>query len=329
MYPRTTRRRFLATAALLTFSSFAFAADSAPDTGTQILKWKDGKRACFMLAFDDGAPSQLKNVIPELQKRKITGTFYLVTGNSLYASLKPKWEEAVKNPYIVPANHTFMHKGVNNVQELDQELEKNNAVLYALHPDRKTPRLLGFGKPGGVPWNVTNEEVQQQLTKHHLLDRPPFYGPPIHYKSKDECLAAIDTAIKKGDMGHFDFHGVGGDWLTTPMDWFLPILDKLEAEREQLWITDTVSWGKYVKERTAAKVEVLESTPASIRLKLTCSLDPALFDAPLTLSTKIPDTWKTCTVMQGANKFEAKIQAGAAQYDALPGGGEITLAPSK
>src|SRR4051812_24183829 len=97
---------------------------------TKVLKWKDGKAACFLLAFDDSAPSQLKNVVPELQRRKIPGTFYLVTGNGLYASLKSKWEEAVKSPYIVPANHTFTHKGVNNAEELEPELAKCNEVLY-------------------------------------------------------------------------------------------------------------------------------------------------------------------------------------------------------
>src|SRR6266550_2966962 len=77
---------------------------------TRILKWKDGKSACFLLAFDDSAASQLKNVVPELEKRKIVGTFYLVTGNSLYASLKTKWEAAAKSRYVVVANHTFTHK---------------------------------------------------------------------------------------------------------------------------------------------------------------------------------------------------------------------------
>src|SRR5438552_1936820 len=61
------------------------------DGGTQVLKWKDGKKACFMIAFDDSAPSQLKNVVPELEKRKIVGNFYLVTGNSLWANLRTMW----------------------------------------------------------------------------------------------------------------------------------------------------------------------------------------------------------------------------------------------
>ena len=135
---------------------FSHAAETAPKLGdTQVTKWQDGKKAVFMLAFDDSAPSQLKNVIPELEKRKLIGTFYLVTGNSLFASLHLKWELASKSPSVEVANHTFTHRGVANAEELDQELAKCNEVLLKLHPERPQPRLIGYGQPGGVPWKVT------------------------------------------------------------------------------------------------------------------------------------------------------------------------------
>jgi polysaccharide deacetylase len=312
------------TAALLSF--IASTAQSTPSE-TTILKWKEGKKACFMLSFDDSAPSQLKNVIPELEKRKIVGTFYLVTGNSLYAALKPKWEAAAKSPSVVVANHTFTHKGVNNAAELDPELAKCNEVLYKLHPERKQPYLLAFGKPGGVPWKVTDDELQAALSRHHLVNRPPFFGPPIHYKSAAEVIAAVDKALATGDMGHLDFHGVGGDWLVTPMEWFTALLDHLEKNRDQLWITDTASWHKYVKERESAEAKVLENDKRRIRIVLTSKADPTLYDEPLTLSTAIPADWKSCTITQGANTIKAAVHDGAVQYSALPAGGEINIQP--
>ena len=299
---------------------------SGPGT-TKVLKWQDGKKACFMLAFDDGAPSQLKNVIPELDKRKIVGTFYLVTGNSLYAGLKPKWEAAVKSPYIVPANHTFTHKGVMTVEELEPELAKNNEVLLAYHPDRPKPRLLGFGKPGGVPWNVPKEELAAALAKHDLVDRPPFWGPPMHYKSAAELVAAVDKAIEKGEMGHADFHGVGADWLVTPIDWFTALLDKLEQHRDELWITDCASWKKYTSERETAEVKALEAGSNRIRISLTAKTDPTLYDEPLTLTTKVPASWKNCAVTQRQSKTSVSVKDGAVQYSAVPGAGEIILQP--
>lgn len=278
-----------------------------------------------MLAFDDSAPSQLKNVVPELEKRKIIGNFYLVTGNGLYSALKRRWEDAAKSSYVFVANHTFTHKGVNNAAELDPELAKCNEVLYKLKPERKQPFLVGFGRPGGVPWKVTPEEQKAALAKHHLCDRPPFFGPPIHYKSSAETVATVDSAIAKGEMGHLNFHGVGEDWLVTPVDWFTALLDKLEAVRDQLWITDVVSWHQYVTERGSAEIKNVKSDAGSISLELTCKADPVLYDLPLTLSTKVPADWKMCTVTQDANSIATTVRNGAVQYDALPSGGVITL----
>jgi hypothetical protein len=297
------------------------------DANTQILKWKDGKKACVMLGFDDSCASQLQNVVPELEKRKIIGNFYLVTGSGVWANTKAKWEEASKSPYVVVANHTFTHKGVEDAAQLDPELAKCNEVLYALHPERKQPYLLGWGRPGGVPWMVTKEEQEAALTKHHLVDRPPFAGPPINYHSAAETVGAVDKALAKGDMVQLVMHGVGGDWLVTPIDWFTALLDKLEASREELWVADVVSWHQYVTERKTAAVKVLKADKASIRLNLTCEADPALYNLPLTLATKVPADWKNCVVAQGATKTPVPVKDGAVQYSALPGGGEITITP--
>ncbi len=298
---------------------------AAADGETQVLKWKDGKKAAFMLAFDDSASSQLKNVVPELEKRKMIGNFYLVTGNTLYSALRRQWEAAARSPYVAVANHTFTHKGVTDATELDGELAKCNEVLYKLHPDRKVPRLLGFGKPGGVPWQVTSKEVSAALAKHHLADRPPFYGPPIHYKSAEALVAAVDATIAKGEMGHMDFHGVGGDWLVTPLEWFTTLLDKLESERDQLWITDVVSWHQYVTERSSAGVKVLSFEEGALRLMLTCKADPELYDLPLTLSTSVPADWKSAVVTQGSTSVTVPVSDGTVKYDALPTGSLIVI----
>ncbi len=311
--------------ALITIA-FPYADAADPSTpGTQVLKWKDGKKAAFMLAFDDSAPSQLKNVVPELERRKMVGNFYLVTGHGLWAKLRPQWEAAAKSPYVAVANHTFTHKGVNNAEELEPELAKCNEVLYNLNPEHKQPYLLGFGKPGGVPWKVTPEEVRTALEKHHLIERPPFAGPPINYKSSEETNAFVDATLKKGEMGQLVFHGVGGDWLVTSVDWFNAILDKLESVRDQIWITDIVSWHQYATERSSAEVKELKSGPESVELELTCKADPVLYNLPLTLATHVPAGWKNCTVTQGSHSATMPVQNSTVQYDATPGGGAISL----
>jgi hypothetical protein len=97
----------------------------------------------------------------------------------------------------------------------------------------------------------------------------------------------VDQAIARGEMGHLDFHGVGGDWIVTPKEAFGALLDKLESCRDQLWITDPISWHKYLTERKGAAVRLLHEDKQRIRLQLSCTADPAFYDLPLTLSTSV------------------------------------------
>ncbi len=296
------------------------------ETGeTTVLKWKDGRQAAFLLSFDDSCVSHLTNAIPELEKRGIVGNFYIVPGKGAYPGKKAEWEKAALKPVVAIQNHTFTHVGGTSVEQVDEEFAKCNEVIKALNPEKKWPRLIGWGKPGGVPWTVSKEDVAALLKKNNMVERPPFWGPPIHQKSAAECIATIDKALEKGEMGHLDLHGVGGDWLVTPMDWYTAILDKLDAEKERLWTTDVVSYSKYKAERDGAETKVLQVVPKGIRLSLTSSADPALYDFPLTLETSVPVEWKECTVRQGAAETTVPVKDGLVRYDAVPGPEEIKL----
>ena len=299
-------------------------------TGTRVLKWKDGKRAVFMIQFDDSASTHITNVIPELVKRGIPGTFYINPGNGPYKSWQAAWEKAVTFPGIEFANHTFTHIGGLTVEAFEEEIVKCNDVLNTLYPTRKQPRLISFGRPG-VPkdkWGITNEQIKAVLAKHHLIERPPFTGPPFQYKTIPEMNQLVDLAITTGDMKSLVFHGVGGDWLITPLDYFAAVLNKLDANRDQLWLTDPLAYHKYLTERTTAVAKEISSTPKRIQISLTSQADPVFYDLPLTLATRVPAGWTHAAVQQGGSRVNVPVVDGIARYDALPGAGEIVLVPA-
>jgi len=292
---------------------------------TKVLKWPGGKQAVFLLEFDDSAPTAIKNVIPELTKRGMVGTFYINPGNPPYKSLKKEWEKPA--PGIEYANHTFTHVGATSAEQLDGELAKCNAEITERYPGRKTPRLISFGQPGGVPWTITQDEKKVLLEKYHLVERPPFKGYPFHFKTGEEILALVDAALRKQDMDYIVFHGVGGDWLSTPMELFTALLDKLDATRDQLWITDPVSWHQYVTERKSTEVKQVPADKGRISLQLTSTLDPAFYDLPLTLETSVPPDWKTCRIRQGKTDITVPVKEGKVQYSALPGTEPVSIEP--
>ena len=304
-----------------------------PRTGqskTEILKWKDGKRAVFMLEFDDSCESHVKIVIPELKKRGMVGTFYINPGNYPFKHRIDAWEKEIPGTGMEYANHTFTHVGALSAAEWDRELAKCSEEIDKCFPDRKRPRLVSYGTPGVKKenWRIGEDEIKQAVAKYHLIQRPPFFGPPFCLPATAaDMIKVVDRALADGEMGHLDFHGVGGDWIVTPKEAFVALLDKLESCRDQLWITDPISWHKYLTERKGAEIKLLQDDQRQIRLQLTCKAEPVFYDFPLTLSTDVPPQWKTCVVKQGKSETKASITGGSVRYSAFPGAEEIILQP--
>ncbi|MEO7933393.1 MAG: polysaccharide deacetylase family protein [Chthoniobacterales bacterium] len=336
--PRSSKRLltlflfFPVLASLLTaYSQCAEDTTSQPNIAmatTRILKWRDDKKAVFLLCFDDSAPSAVKLVVPELKKRKITGTFYINPGNGPYKSLKSDWETTVPGPGIEYANHTFTHVGATSAVQLDQELAPCNDEINKCYPDRNPKRLISFGRPGGVPWTVSPAETEAALKKYSLIERPPFIGYPFQIKTQEQMLSYVDKTLASGEMEQLVFHGVGGDWLVTPFEMFTSLLDKLEEHSSELWLTDPISWHQYLTERKLSEIKILGSTSSQIKLQLVSDFDTNLYDLPLSLSTAVPKAWKSCSIQQGSLKATYPVIDGQVFYQATPGKGEIIIEPA-
>lgn len=297
----------------------------AGEVDVRIEKWPDGKKAPFLLQFDDGCVSQLDVAIPELKKRGWVGTFYVIANARHFTSNLARWETEAMEPGQVLGNHTFTHKGVQNAEELDVELAKAQEVIKRVMKYDK-PRLVAFGQPGGVPWKVSKEELEAALKKHGLVNRPPFWGATIHLKQLDDYANVCAKALKRGEMGHIDFHGTGGDWLgPKTKEEFVAILDKVGEFAADLWITDMISWHQYKTEREGAKVSAV-ADGEGVKVKLECATDAALYDHSLEVSVAAPKEWKDCQATQGGKAIPAFLRDGRAVAKAAPVSGEIVFA---
>lgn len=310
--------------ALVAMSAPAPAADTPQ---TRVARWKSDAKAAFLLMFDDNSPSHVRNAIPELKKRGFTGTFYVCPGKK--GLWTPAWQKEIPASGMVLANHTMNHQFVPDLPALEKELAACNEALHAIYADRRRPFLMSFGKPGtNPPLKLTDAQIKSVLPKYHLIDRGPFLGAAIHYKTGKDMIKAVDKAIANGSAGYIVFHGVGGDWISMPLPDFIELLDYLAAKRDQVWVTDHISSHKYDVERKTAKVAVVRSSPDKIELTLTSQADPKLYDQPLTLITPVPASWRKCLVTQGTRKATVDAANGAVRYEAVPKGDTITLTPT-
>jgi Polysaccharide deacetylase len=315
-----------ALALCLVLCATTWAADRAGTT--RVAKWKGDKQAAFMLMFDDSCASHVKIAIPELVKRQMVGTFYLNPGSGHYQGLKNDWETIIPKLDMEYANHTFTHKGAKDAADLDQELVKANDVIIRIIGG-PSPRLISFGRPGVKEgaWAVTPQELTDGLTKHHLIMRPNVGGrfAEINLKTGADMYAIAEKALATGGADCVVFHGVGGDWLTAPLNEYIDLLDRLVRVQDKLWIAGHIAVHCYEKERSTAKVQNGKITSKSITLKLTSDADPTLFFEPLTLITAVPSDWTQCKITQGKTSVKVLATAGLVCYDAVPNGADIVI----
>lgn len=327
---------------ILSGAPLAAAAAPAADVGqTRIARWQDDKAACFLLMFDDSWPSHWQVAVPELLKRGMIATFYINPGKGEYKQFAAKWEQELWKQGMVYGNHTMTHKGVKDLEDAEREIGDCTKAIVKMVPGKET-RLISYAQPG-VPegaWNISPAQLEQLLSKHHLITRGEIQGrmTVYHLKTAEEMLALADKTIAAKGVDFLVIHGVERivpDWGFQDM-WplkqtiFLPLLDGLAARREkgELWITDHISSHQYAKERDTATVKLLEAGENRIRLELSSTADPALYDLPLTLITRTPAGWLAAKVTQGERSETVALRNGEVRFHALPGGGAITLTPA-
>lgn len=308
---------------------------------SRVAQWKDDKKAAFLLMFDDSWPSHWQVAVPALVARRMTATFYINPGKGEYLKFRDKWEKEIWTNGVVYGVHTMTHQGVKDVENAEYEIGACAKVIEATGSG-KTPRLISWGKPGVGPgkWNITAEELNALLKKHHLVDRPPFvnHGVVYHLQKPEQMLALADKAIASGGMEYLIAHGVERgpdinwsyqDFWAWKQEIFFAVLDGLAERRDRgdLWIADHISYHQYLTERSSAKVETLRADQRSISLKLTCDADPAFYDYPLTVVTRVPTEWTDCRVTQGARTNLVEAVEGFVLSEAVPGSDPVDIRP--
>jgi hypothetical protein len=128
-------------------------------------------------------------------------------------------------------------------------------------------------------------------------------------------------------------HGVEGiGWEPIARPALAGFFDHLAAARDRVWVATFQDVTKYMRERRDAVVRTA-TTGDALRVALTHSLDPNLYDLPLTLRTAVPPEWQRVRVAQESSTTVVETRQDAlgtfVQYDAAPNGPVVTLKPDR
>ncbi len=228
----------------------------------QKIAWPDHKKAVIILTYDDALQSQLNIAIPQLDSAHLTGTFFL-TGD-INSDNIARWRSVSAKGYEL-ANHTLYHPCLTttetdkqlmpsekySVYEMLREIYAMNSFLYAV--DNKTSRTYAYPctetAVGGVnyvdslrkshlvKYARVGGDLDAVVTDFKNLDplQVPSYGLEGN-STGDALIAFVKKVEDSGGMGIFMFHGIGGDYITTPAASHKQLLEYLQKNKNEIWV---------------------------------------------------------------------------------------------
>ncbi|ORC37911.1 hypothetical protein B4O97_02625 [Marispirochaeta aestuarii] len=287
--------------------------------------YKDHAAACS-LTFDDGTLDQYAVAAPELDKRGIRGTFFVVTGfvdrgawqDGPFLRRLFSWEQARDLAWRghEVASHTVHHIDLAaNPAEAAEELSRSRERLMDELPWVPAVSL-------GWPYWRSSEEAVALAEKLYIAARAGgvkagpedwFYGgvnggsPENIYRigargilSSDgeaELRPILEEVYSRGGWLIPNFHGVDDGtidssalgWEALSLEVFRRILDSLKEQ--DIWFAPFGEAARYVMQRDAL---VLETARAGrvISVDYSSALDPGIYNQRLTLVVEIGQNFR-------------------------------------
>jgi peptidoglycan/xylan/chitin deacetylase (PgdA/CDA1 family) len=234
-----------------------------PVAAQEPFAWPEGKRAAIALTYDDAMRSHLDVAVPQLDAANLRGTFFL-DADQLGPDEMLRWREMQRAGHEL-GNHSLNHpcpRGMvpgaeryatedYGIEAMLLEVAMMNSLLFGIDGSRQrtfaypcsqalvggidyvdrlsSSSLVKYARTGGDAYN----SVIADLTTLDLM-RVPSWGPT----DGPDARRLIDYAERVGEaggLGVFQFHGVGGEYLSVSADAHGELMRYLSS-RSDIWV---------------------------------------------------------------------------------------------
>lgn len=282
-----------ATAALaLAWVGSTAAKDAVPSA--RIAQFSGDRAAAISYTFDDGLRDQFTLAVPILNEVGFKATFFVIPSKT--AETPEEGEQRQNNPDVHQqwggiswpelkemsnqgheiASHTMSHRNMAKIPFADVEAELGKAYETIKTRIGKPPLTLAF------PYNQSTPEVQAAALKYHVAYRSFQLG--TGGKSTAESLNTwADKLVRDKKWGIIMTHAVthGYAEMSSP-EVLRGHFKYVKAHEWDVWVDTFSNIARYDKEQNDAKLQVA-GTAGNLTCTLGSTLDPALYDVPLTI----------------------------------------------
>ncbi len=139
----------------------------------------------------------------------------------------------------------------------------------------------------------------------------------------------VDTSIMNNVWLVLVFHGINDmGWEAKTEKEIEEYFNYIKSKEDKIWVATFQDAGKYMRERMNGNISS-KRVNNTIKVELTHSLDPDLYNLPLTLKTYVPSDWNFVQINQGTNIHKVKVNKNEMDsyvlYEVLPNFEIITI----
>jgi peptidoglycan/xylan/chitin deacetylase (PgdA/CDA1 family) len=281
----------------------------------RVLPW-NGHSAAVSLTFDDAKPVQLDVAVPELNKRDLHATFFLIVSK---LTRLDDWRRAQAEGHEI-GNHSVSHQHPAELTQESEELEvedakkfldsnfKSNVIIFAYPYAELSPGLLFWVKKydfaaRGWQGNDASPYVSSDAD-------PDWYNLPSQsaYTKYDAAFYKnwIDNALANHAWSTLQIHGIGDPstgFEPIPTDTFLSLLDYLQEQQSKgLWVAPFGAVAAYLRAQ-----KILEE------------VKPELHNGKATFTWKVPDPFPSEVVLEVEIKGGTNLRVYQDKHELRPG----------
>jgi hypothetical protein len=181
------------------------------------------------------------------------------------------------------------------------------------------------------------EEINRWNDMTPALSKKPYIQwqrGPLQKTSLELMKSWVDTLLVHDNVWlALTFHGVDGvGWEAKPHEELQEYFSYMKQHEQQLWIAPFRDVTKYMRQKMNASISS-EDRDGKIVLSLKHTLDPGLYNFPLTLKTRVNQDWKSVTIRQGAKTItlqtSSDTEGAFVLYEALPNSEDIEISQTK
>jgi peptidoglycan/xylan/chitin deacetylase (PgdA/CDA1 family) len=208
---------------------------------------------------------------------------------------------------------------------------------YGIHDERVRRILVPRFH---VTRNWTPDEFMDDIMRGDSRDPAQMKKPYVQWQRGvrtntplQEMTGWVDKSLATGTWLVLVIHGVEGiGYEPVATDKLRAYFDYMKAQQDRLWVATFQDATKYARERMRSTVTA-KRVGEAIEVSVTHSLDPKLYDLPLTARTSVPADWTSVQFRQGSVTRTLPVQRETGNshvmYRIAPNGGVARLARGK